>query len=593
MLWPWMGISLLIGVALAIADAGALRALEASPDWDRHLSYLEASTRAWLAYRELPFWNPFPCGGLPILAHPESSVWSPFYLASLLLSPIVFIRWYVAVHHLIAVLGMWFLTTRLLRRTGLDVRAAPLAVCLFAASTVFPLHLAEGHLEWVPAAYLPWTVLFFEQALGERQWHRACLAGVGLALMIGEGGTYPATQTAMFVGFYAVMLALQERRLRPILMAALTFGAAACFAAPKLVPMLEFISRRPRLTPSNEVTPLIGLFQSFVSRQQPTSSQAPWIAWGWHECGHYLGLLGLGLATFGAIVAGRRARALAVLALAFLALAAGRFAPWAPWAVLHNLPGFRSQHVPSRFMLMALFALALLAAHGLAVFGTTIIGRYRVWFFVAVVLLVSVDDFAVRQGILKPAQCVAPEQWSPSVSRRESILTLQESPPDIICQNPQGGICSCSSSATTARAGIALIDVFEPLCPRADMAAYRGRLPGLMSATATGYRGEAWLEPPTGAARVAYSSSNVIGVEVDAKESSTLVLNRNADTGWSVANMVLASPFADEQQRLALRVPAGVYTVMLRYQPPGLIWGLILLVVGLGGSTLLWLRQRP
>jgi uncharacterized membrane protein YfhO len=114
-----------------------------------------------------------------------------------------------------------------------------------------------------------------------------------------------------------------------------------------------------------------------------------------------------------------------------------------------------------------------------------------------------------------------------------------------------------------------------------------------MSATATGYRGEAWLEPPTGAARVAYSSSNVIGVEVDAKESSTLVLNRNADTGWSVANMVLASPFADEQQRLALRVPAGVYTVMLRYQPPGLIWGLILLVVGLGGSTLLWLRQRP
>jgi hypothetical protein len=587
-----MGISLLIGFALAISDAAVLRAGDASADWDRHLSYLEASTRAWLAYRELPFWNPFPCGGLPLLAHPESSVWSPFYLVSLLLSPVVFIRWYVAIHHLIAVLGMWLLATRCLRRVGLDVRAAPLAVCLFAASTVFPLHLAEGHFEWVPAAYLPWIILFFDQALGERQWHRACLAGVGLALMIGEGATYPATQIAMFIVFYAVVLALQERRLRPLLVAALVLGTAACFAAPKLVPMLEFISRRPRLMPSNEVTPLVGLLQSFVSRHQMVSWQAPWMSWGWHEHGHYVGLLGLGLAVFGTIVGGRRARALAVVALAFLFLAAGRFASWAPWALLHNLPGFRSQHVPSRFMLMALFALALLAAHGLAVLGTTLIGRYRGWFFVAIVLLVCVDDFAVRQGILKPAQCITPEQWSPSVSRRESILTLQQSPAEIVCHNPQGESCGCSSTATAARAGIALIDVYEPLCPRADPAAYAGRLPGLMSATAAGYQGEAWLEPPTGVARVTYSSSNVIGVDVDAREPSTLVLNRNADTGWSVANTELGSPFADEQQRLVLRVPAGVHTVKLRYRPPGLLWGLILLAAGLGGSTMLWLRDR-
>jgi hypothetical protein len=581
-----------MGLALAIADAVALRRIESSADWDRHLSYLEAGTRAWLAHRELPFWNPFPCGGLPLLAHPESSVWSPFYGASLLLSPVAYLRCYVSVHQLIAVSGMWFLATRFLRRGGHDFRAAPLAVCLFAASTVFPLHLAEGHLEWVPAAFLPWILLFFEQAQDERRRHRAFLAGMGLAIMIGEGATYPATHAAMFIVLYAIVLACQARRSRPLLVAALTLAAATCFAGPKLLPMFEFLARRPRLMPSDEITPVVGLLQSLVSRQQMSFRHEPWMTWGWHEYGHYVGLVGLGLAALGAMAGGRRARALAVVALVFLVLAAGHFASWAPWTLLHNLPGLRSQHVPTRFLLVALLVIALLAAHGLAVLGTTLSKRRRGWIFLAAILFVAVDIFYVRQGILKPAQCMSPVQWSPGEIRREPILSLQQAPPDMVCHDLLGGSCGCSNTATAARAGVALIDVNEPLCPRADSTEYSGRLPGLVSATDPAYRGEAWLDPPAGSARMVRSSSNAVSIAVDASEACTLVLNRNADPGWSVATMALGRPFADAQQRLALQVPAGTYTVTLHYRPPGLLWGLVLFFASLAGLVMLWSRER-
>jgi hypothetical protein len=456
---------------------------------------------------------------------------------------------------------------------------------------VFPLHLAEGHFEWVPAAYLPWILLFFEQALDRRRWHRAGLAGVGLAIMIGEGATYPATHAAMFVLLYAIVLAFQTRRLRPIIVAAVTLLAATCFAGPKLLPMFEFLARRPRLMPSDEVTSVVGLFQSFVSHQQTTARHEPWMSWGWHEYGHYLGLFGLGLSALGAIGGGRRARALAAVALTFLVLAAGHFASWAPWTLLHNLPGFRSQHVPSRFMLVALLAMALLAAHGLGVLGKTLSKHWRGWLFLAATLFVTVDAFYVRQGILKPARCMAPAHWSSKEVRHEPILTLQQSPPDLVCRDPQGKSCGCSSTTTAARAGVALIDVNEPLCPRANASEYSGRLPGLVPATDPAYRGEAWLDPPAGSARTVHASSNTVDVEVSASEPCTLVFNRNADPGWSVANM-LGRPFADAQQRLAVQVPAGTYTVRLRYRPPGILWGLRLFSAGLVGLALGWLQEK-
>ena len=62
--------------------------------------------------------------------------------------------------------------------------------------------------------------------------------------------------------------------------------------------------------------------------------------------------------------------------LLFVILGFGAFHPSAPWPLLHTLPVFRSQHVPSRFLYPAVMILGLVAAAGI---GQFIMKRSRKW----------------------------------------------------------------------------------------------------------------------------------------------------------------------------------------------------------------------
>jgi hypothetical protein len=77
---------------------------------------------------------------------------------------------------------------------------------------------------------------------------------------------------------------------------------------------------------------------------------APVPAYNWHEWGIYVGLGGLVVLFAGAVfAAGPRGQSFKLLGLLCLFLGFGAFHPDAPWTLLHELPVFSSQHVPSRF----------------------------------------------------------------------------------------------------------------------------------------------------------------------------------------------------------------------------------------------------
>src|SRR5690348_4136859 len=52
-------------------------------DWDLHFSWAEAIRSSILRYHQFPLWNPYRCGGAPLLGEPESiplSLFLPFIL---------------------------------------------------------------------------------------------------------------------------------------------------------------------------------------------------------------------------------------------------------------------------------------------------------------------------------------------------------------------------------------------------------------------------------------------------------------------------------------------------------------------------------
>src|SRR5271155_1379455 len=59
--------------------------------WDWNLN-LEMAWAAWynvIRLHKFPLWQPWICGGYPILAHPESRILTPFFLLHLVFGPVV------------------------------------------------------------------------------------------------------------------------------------------------------------------------------------------------------------------------------------------------------------------------------------------------------------------------------------------------------------------------------------------------------------------------------------------------------------------------------------------------------------------------
>jgi len=340
------------------------------------------------------------------------------------------------------------------------------------------------------------------------------------------------------------------------------------------------MSHQPRHVDSDEVLPLRAILHALTDRHQAMGRSFDWVYWPWHEQGSYVGLLALLLAGVALLTAERRSLLLGGLAVLFGSLAAGAFAGWAPWALLHELPVFRSHHVPSRFLVMVVLAVAVLAARGTDVLLSWCpSSRLRVGLATLLVLLVGADVLSARAGILGPLRCpVAP--WPPGAPVGEPLVTMRRAPSLPACG-------ASSALAPAVRAGVAIIDAYEPLCPR-EGEGMVGRLPGLTGVDEPGYRGEAWLEG-TGQVEIAARTQNTLTLRVSPDASGVVVLNQNWDAGWRSDGGRL---LRDANARLALSLEPHQRTYTLRYRPRSFLFSLALCAVGLVLCGVLWGRGR-
>jgi hypothetical protein len=310
------------------------------------------------------------------------------------------------------------------------------------------------------------------------------------------------------------------------------------------------------------------------------SYSAPPIAvphWGWHEYGIYVGIWVVLAMGVGFVCArGRNAAAFKLSGLAFLLLGMGSFHPRAPWTLLHQVPVFSSQHVPSRFLFPAILMLMLV----FACFAATFVDRFvqtRGW--VDLLLLVPVYFVAVDIA---------------SVGRKSTEHSFfMEAPP--IKSNPEFHQEASPPANYTPGdwAGATMIAMFANvgLIPSYGLPLFQ---PGAIARGAPGYRGEAYVVGPSGGeAQVTQWTPNTATIEYShAGPGSLLVYNMNYDPGWRADGR----PAVAYNLALAKPIPQGSGQVKFSYYPRALNWGLLVCALTVGtafGIPRLARRLRP
>ena len=343
----------------------------------------------------LPLWNPYLYSGMPFAADNQSGLFYPVNLLVFLLVP----NLTYFVMELMSVLHVWwagvgmYVLLRTMNARRLPAFAGALA---WMFSDVFVIHFGNYNLIAV-AAWLPLIFAAFRRAVsslsheaarkrgrgGDRGLRCALAAGAlwGVAALAGHG------QVTLFIGLwlggYTLFVTLapffrnQEKSgramlVRPLVLFALTGLVAFAFAALMFIPAYEMTRYTGRAVLDYEEAaryslPPAGLLGLVVPGFFGRGAGA-WAPWPRVEVG-YAGVLTLVLAVVGITVkrkverSGERIFLAAAVLVAFL-LAFGGYSALHGW-LYRFVPGLSQLRAPARAVLLADFALAILAGLGL------------------------------------------------------------------------------------------------------------------------------------------------------------------------------------------------------------------------------------
>lgn len=535
-------------------------------DWDAHAAY-EYITVLSLKHGEGPWWHPWFCGGVPAFGYSEGATnfVSPYLPVYLLADIRTALRIEVLGQGLLALAGTFLFAGTLCRSVALRA----LLAALFVLNGRWALQAAVGHSWHLQYAFMPWAFYFFERSLDPGRRRFAVGAGAALALTCYAGGVYPLPHTALLLGLYACLRAALERSVSPVVSLALAGASAIGLAAPKLFAVADQMRALPRLVDSTEVIGLEQLLTMLVAPDQRYGvAPTPVPAYQWHEWGIYVGGGGLLVLLTAALFAGGvRGQAYKVLGFLCLLLGFGAFHPASPWALLHRLPLFASQHVPSRFHypMLLMFGAAFVVAAGR--YLAPKIARYP-WLDVALLLPVALFVWDMARFSRTPFEqafwMVAPE----NIRRAEPFEHHLHPPVQYVRRD------WAQPMLLAMFANIGVIDCYG----------VPSFVPSAIPVDSHAYRGLAFVEGAGSASVVEWTPNHALVDVKGARPGSLVVYDMNYDPSWRADG----KPALDSNGLVAARLGAADGRVEFRYFPRTLVWSLPLTAL-----TLLACLVRP
>jgi hypothetical protein len=559
----WSGLSAVALVLSAFAWMPMLAAYPATQGGDGPFYHkmIEAARVTVVRFHELPLWNPYECGGVPLWDNPQGVPAAPMVWASLLLGTTRAIELWYVVHSAIGFLCMWALARH---EVKLSRGASFVAAASWAFSGVHNQHYTGGHFTFVPYLYFPLAVLMWRRA--ERDLRMAVGAGAIVALTMLEGGVYPLPHLLLLLGAETLTRAWPPRRLAAIVRAGVVVLAVGIgLGATRFLPVIDQLRTHVRpLGVETDAMQWSTLKDVFLSRDHGRG--VPGQEYVWPEFGDYVGPFLLALAGVGMLMAGaENAWVLALLGWAFV-LMLGHFAKVAPWSVLkgHVFP-FKEMRVPSRFVYSVGLWLSVCMGIGidrLTALGRRWLGRQRaegVRLALLALGLVGVGDM-IAVGIAWCAQCFnGPPEAEVKASPRLYI-----------------GGPGTAAFLDQPRQNRSRLDCWEEWAFTAGAPLWQGDVPQARAevASADVHLGEVVRTP------------NTYTFDVDAPGPARILVNGPFDRGWRTS----VGTLADQDKQLVLDVPGGHHHVRLHYWPHGMTLGLWLTALSSAGIATYFVR---
>lgn len=581
-------------------------------DWDEITAQRLILLKSLSEFGQFPFWNPYACGG--------HSAWGNVQGVVNLVSPLFPIYWLfelrealrleVCVTLAASLVGSYVYAGRFASSPALKAMVA----MVFSLNGRWAMQAQSGHAWHLYYALMPWVFWCFELACEPAQVADAevkssgsakstllafaarvrfgyfCVASLLIAQMVYAGAIYPLPHTLLLLGVYASALTVLKRSYKPLSVFVASGLLGAAFSAPKLLPDLEMMSRFPRLVESPEYVDLGTLITALTARgQSMTSRLMPMRDWGWHEYGMYVGLLPFAALLLLVPFAGRtdRQRAARFTGIVGLLLGLGSFHRFAPWSLLHRLPLFESQHVPSRWLYPALLLFCVAAAGA----AQNLLERPTRWARQLEVLLLVIAAYIaldISGQSRTSMQGAFRRQMKPSLPQKEQFYQLKrpvsqlcyaqaDYAPEVLPAMMSGrGIIDCTL--------VAALNVWSK--KRDD-----GRVIGIgaRGRDEADYRGEAFVMSGVGTVAIEHWSPNRVSLWVrGGKAGDRLILNQNYDPGWSAQGYEVENV----EDRAAVRLKSGQERVEFVYVSPRFWVGLITCVVALVVFGVAWRLVR-
>lgn len=324
------------------------------------------------AYRagELPMWTPDIFMGAPLLANPQlGTYYPPNWLTAPFRAPNA-IKISILMHSLFAGLGMIVLYRTVIGKQLLPaiVSAGIFAFGGYVGSHVEQINQLQG-LAWMPILF----ALYHRLLTGKTPLRDGLLLAMAWSMQIFSGHTQTVFMTGVGLGIYGVYIGIgqwredkQAHKLgRAIILLVGCALIAVLLALPQLLPTLELTGMSNRGGGFNvQQATAFSLSPNTIGRALLPSYDSQLFG----EYVTYLGVIGLGLALWGAVARTREFLSLqskwvwVLIAIIGLALAFGRFNPL--YLILAELPGFNLFRVPARWLSLFSLSMAILAGLG-------------------------------------------------------------------------------------------------------------------------------------------------------------------------------------------------------------------------------------
>lgn len=333
------------------------------------------------AYRagELPMWTPDIFMGAPLLANPQLGTYYPPNILTAPFRAPNAIKISILMHSLLAGLGLIFLYRSVIGKQLLPaiVSAGIFAFGGYVGSHVEQINQLQG-LAWMPLLF----ALYHRLLTGKTPLRDGLLLAIAWSMQIYSGHTQTVFMTGVGLGLYGLFIGIVQWRehKQPLHMGRVMLLLVGCaivavlLAFPQLLPTLELtgMSNRGGGFSVQQAT-AFSLSPSTIGRALLPSYDSQLFG----EYVTYLGVIGLGLAIWGAIASpsdGKTTQTRQIvslsskwvwilLAIVGLSLAFGRFNPL--YLILAELPGFNLFRVPARWLSLFSLGMAMLAGLGI------------------------------------------------------------------------------------------------------------------------------------------------------------------------------------------------------------------------------------